>query len=258
MPRKVYLDAQDEMLDLLRQQNELLRQLSIDVRLQSFGENRTLKLVAPTYEVQFYLPDVATDELQRWIFDSGNFYEIRLLEKAAPHIPDNASVLDVGANIGNHTLYFLKVCNARRVTCFEPQRRVYDTLVRNLELNGADNAETLNVAVGATEGRVKPLPGFKPRNLGGTAFAPSEQGSIPCVSLDDVVKEQVDFIKIDVEGMQAEVLKGAWGVIDRYRPPLWIESRPGTEAHEYVSEQLSSRGYRATLLSRKNHLFLTK
>ena len=57
--------------------------------------------------VQFYLPNYPADYVQSEIADKSGFYEQNELELFDKYLPENAVILDIGANIGNHTLYWL-------------------------------------------------------------------------------------------------------------------------------------------------------
>lgn len=83
----------------------------------------TLIFKLPTGD-SIYLPRYRTDYIQRLIFQKNNFYEFKTLDRIAKlfkrrNIPCNC-VLDIGANIGNHTLYFARHLQSKHVYSFEP------------------------------------------------------------------------------------------------------------------------------------------
>lgn len=156
------------------------------------------------------------------------------------------TVLDVGANLGAFSVpigYWLKA-KGGRVWAFEPQRMVFYQLCGNLFANGLSNVVAHHAAVG--DGSVQridvpQLDPFKDPNLGALSLDASIQkwqrgklmGSgveqVPYLRLDDLALDRVDLIKIDVEGMELEVLQGAKGLLARSAwPPVlfevWTES----------------------------------
>jgi len=137
------------------------------------------------------------------------------------------TVIDVGANIGNHTLFFSRCVGAEgRVLAFEPQRFLFQILCANALLGRHQNVWPYRLAVGDKEGRVEvPVPNYeRPNNFGGYSLSFDtfkEEGDI--TSLDAIAPAQCHLIKIDVEGMELQVLKGAVSTIERTRPFLYFE-----------------------------------
>lgn len=154
------------------------------------------------------------------------------------------SVADIGANIGVHTLALASLAHQGTVLSIEPVPFVYRMLCANLALNAITNVVPLQAAAG-----------FPPRTLrvgaidythedtyGGFPMGPAEGGPPVAVLPLDSVLQKVDFIKVDVEGMELEVLKGAQQLIDRFRPVLYVEANPGpTQAP--LLEHLHNQGY---------------
>jgi len=141
-------------------------------------------------------------------------------------------VMDVGANIGTHSLAMARLAGpAGVVMAFEPQRLVYQTLCANMALNSLSNVYCINAAVGATAGRLdlaEPAPEID-NNFGGAELSLLAQNAgappIEQIVLDDVRGTgPVRLIKIDVEGMEIEVLRGARNLIAEFRPILYVEN----------------------------------
>jgi FkbM family methyltransferase len=130
---------------------------------------------------------------------------------------------DVGAHIGTETLFAARLVGERgRVCSFEPAPWTLPRLVRHIELNGAKNVTVLNVAVGAEAGPVliKRAVGNDGRSrLGEMVDAVSAVATCQVVTLDDAWKAMgrpaVRMIKIDVEGHEPSVLRGATELLDR-------------------------------------------
>src|SRR5258708_30968101 len=137
-------------------------------------------------------------------------------------------VLDVGANIGTHTLFFSQRVGATgRVLAFEPQRIVFQTLCANLAINSATNVWCYPHAVGGEPGEVfvPALDYRRENNFGGLSLGAHSEGEpVPVVSLDGLGLGRCDLIKIDVEGMERAVLAGAVHTVRRFRPLLYVEN----------------------------------
>jgi FkbM family methyltransferase len=145
-------------------------------------------------------------------------------------------VVDVGANVGTHTVPLArKVGPSGSVLAFEPQPRVFELLAANVAMNGLDNVRLHNVACAAAPGSLK-LPDIdygRPGNFGGVDLRAMHEAStrtarvidIPLVRLDDACDlDRLRLLKIDVEGMETEVLGGAQRTIGRCRPLLYVEN----------------------------------
>jgi FkbM family methyltransferase len=159
-----------------------------------------------------------------------------------------AVVADVGANIGTHTLVMARAVGAAGfVYAYEPQRVVFQTLCANLALNSVLNVEARPAAVGAAAGHVV-LPEIdygREANFGGVELADAGAGRrARLVTLDeDLETERLDAMKIDVEGMELEVLRGADALLRRFRPLLYLENdRP--ERSPALVAHLLQLGYR--------------
>jgi FkbM family methyltransferase len=156
-------------------------------------------------------------------------------------------VLDVGANIGAHTLCFAKLVGPEgAVLAFEPQRIVYQMLCGNIALNALTNVFANHLALGREAGTVLvPQPDYAlPGNFGGIAlgsFASGERVSV--VALDSLDLPRCDFVKIDVEGMERDVLEGAARTIERFQPTLYVENDRADRSPALI-EYLLGMGYR--------------
>ena len=176
-------------------------------------------------------------------------------------------LLDVGANIGVHSLLFSGLAGARgRVHAFEAQRILFQMLAGNLALNSIENVYARQVALGAAPGvlRLPPVDYAQPWNFGGMGLveenpepqfahgtaeraAADQQEPIEVTTIDHLVLPRVDFIKIDVEGMELDVLRGGVATIERDRPPMQIEwlARDNGALPAYLLDDLGYRVYQA-------------
>lgn len=150
-----------------------------------------------------------------------------------------AIALDVGANIGTHTLALARMAGpGGLVVAFEPQRLVFQNLCANVALNSLDNVHCVNAAVGASGGELRlgePDPSVD-NNFGGVELSLlsgfRQVVPVPRVTLDGLLDvERLQLVKIDVEGMEAEVLRGAQRTLAALRPVLYVENdRVGNSA----------------------------
>jgi len=172
--------------------------------------------------LKFYLPYATREYVQKVILETGSFMDERPLQKTRKYINAESVVLDAGANIGNHTIFFSKICKARMVYSFEPLKTVFSMLEKNLELNGITHVSRHNLALGASSGFAT-IQGCTSANIGSTKFGMDDRGDFEVITLDSMDLKQLDFCKVDVEGMQLEFLKGAINTLERCKPVIWIE-----------------------------------
>lgn len=172
------------------------------------------------------------------MFRTGNIYERPLLEWVKAQRFRGVAV-DVGANIGNHTLWMAAVCGLK-VYAFEP---VLPHVVRaNVALNPHLHSKIVvfEYGLGSTAGT------FHHTGKGVLQPGQSDQSTDEVVEvrlMDDLVpRASVAFIKIDVEGMEVDVLRGAQAVLQSSRPVLAIEEWE-QETTESVRSLLAPLGY---------------
>ncbi|MHB1590858.1 MAG: FkbM family methyltransferase [Sulfuricella sp.] len=153
--------------------------------------------------------------------------------------------LDVGANLGAHTVPMARLVGRRgRIYAFEPQRMMFQTLCANLALNDLINVEARQAGLGAEAGvaRVADLSPWLMENFGGVSLGegPTE---VPVETVDSLGLERCRLIKIDVEGMEREVLLGARGTLARLRPFLYVECDRREKSADLIG-LLMEMGYR--------------
>ncbi len=157
-------------------------------------------------------------------------------------------VIEAGANMGTHTQVLSRAVGPTGfVYAYEPQRIVFQTLCANLALNSRVNVDARCAAVGAESGFVL-LPDFEyahEGNFGGIEASGYPEGrKVPKITLDtDLDLTRLDLIKIDVEGMELDVLKGAQQLLRRFTPVIYVENdRP--EKSEALIRHLLALDYR--------------
>ncbi|MCA3302315.1 MAG: FkbM family methyltransferase [Roseomonas sp.] len=132
-------------------------------------------------------------------------------------------VVEVGANIGAHTVHLAKLVGEDGgVVAFEPQRVIYQMLCANLALNGLENTDAKCLAVGAAAGEV-----VVPRvdnGIGALSLGGDDGDVVEMIAMDNLMLPACHMIKIDVEGMEKQVLDGARQTITRFRPYLYVKN----------------------------------
>ena len=168
------------------------------------------------------------------------------IELLAQVVKPGDVVLDVGANIGTHAVPFSRmVGDSGCVVAFEPQRLIFQNLCANLALNGLCNVVAHEVGVGREAGWVL-VPVLDPRqefNFAALAISGHTAGAmVKVVRVDDLKLTRCNLIKVDVEGMEVDVLAGAASTIERFRPVLFVENNT-IERSRPLLEMLQSLNY---------------
>jgi FkbM family methyltransferase len=173
-------------------------------------------------EIVFSLDD-PLDVVQRRLA-RGIYYEMDQLQAHKELIFTGSTVLDVGANVGNHTVYY-SMTRAGRVYPFEPNPRPRELLARTVQTNGLDNVDLSYLALGLGASPTELFVGTSPRhNLGMTKLTTEGQMAVEVRPLDHLDFEgPISLLKIDTEGMEMEVLAGAQHLIDTHRPGIAVE-----------------------------------
>lgn len=148
------------------------------------------------------------------------------------------TVIEVGANMGTHTVALAKAANPGTVFAMEPQPEMFNLLCANVSLNGLDNVRPIQAAVGRESGTLSvPKVDYGAEgNFGGIEMKMDGDFEIPVIRLADLgVKGSVGLIKVDVEGMEGEVIAGAQTLIAQYRPILYVENDRSKKSPELIS-----------------------
>lgn len=164
------------------------------------------------------------------------------MDRFLEHIPKNGIIYDIGANIGNHTLFFSKYALPNKIFAFEPIKEICDVLVHNLKDNNINNVEIINAAISDkdTKGNMN----IKIGNIGGSSLSYNQSGNIDVVKLDDLNMAPPQFIKLDVENFEYEALTGMEAILTEYHPILWIEI--WDKSFSRVNFKLNQLGYKMT------------
>jgi FkbM family methyltransferase len=183
----------------------------------------------------------------------GLFFEAMELEELREVVKPGAHVVDVGANTGNHTIFFAGPMKAASVLPFEPLPAAADALRASVARNGLKNVDLSRLGVGVSDRETRMRLVFSGRGgLGATSLEPDPAGEISVARLDSMVSGRVDLLKIDVEGMEMSVLAGSRELIRRWKPLIFIEiANRNTLA---LMDWLTDANYRVTrIFTDKGH-----
>lgn len=163
----------------------------------------------------------------RWVEQAQRLdHDQPVLQKLVPYLKPGSMVIDVGAGIGDHTKFYLdQVGPHGMVIAFEPHPTQYECLIRN-----CPDAYCHACAVGETKDHVRLY--LEPDWVGSSRLmTESSEGTlveVPRLTIDGMNPRwlPIAFLKIDCEGCEPEVLRGARKTILRDRPAIWMEVNP--------------------------------
>jgi FkbM family methyltransferase len=174
-------------------------------------------------------------------------------------LPKDGVCIEVGANIGMHAVPLSMICDEGKIYCFEPQRPLFYILCGNIALNNRLNVFARREAVGERFGQIDIETSDYDENWNYGSFSltsgfsregqfkgPVRRESIEIASLDDDAAiarlDRVDLIKIDAEGFEPMVLRGAKKLIARHRPDIFVEANESSVVGEILRE-MREQGY---------------
>jgi len=187
---------------------------------------------------------------------------VNLLNNRRRMFGSGVVALDCGANVGTHSVEMARSMHGwGSVISFEAQERVYYALAGNIAINNCFNATAHWAAVGASVGELSiPVPNYlipssfgslelkkqdrrRPEYIGQDIdYASQARITVRQLSIDSLKLARIDFIKIDVEGMEIEVLQGATEALAAHKPQMLIEFiKSDTTA---IRDLLGNLGYR--------------
>ena len=195
---------------------------------------------------------------KKWVVGAGEHgywlgsYEMRKRQAFEAAIQPGAVVYDIGANVGYYSLLASELVGAKgKVVAFEPLPRNLVFINQHVALNHLGNVTVIDAAVSDASGEAY-------FNLGASSamghLAESGEITVKKVCLDEMLAEgslqPPDYMKVDVEGAEFEVLKGARKLLERYRPMLFLDTHQ-REAHNPTITLLRALGYQFEILDCK-------
>jgi FkbM family methyltransferase len=187
----------------------------------------------------------------------GNYWESFLHKYFNQYSNKNLNCLDIGANIGTHTVILSELF--KNVYAFEPQKEVFEVLKLNLKVNNCTNTTPYNFGLGEKE-KTADL-GFidknKSNNFGGVGIVETDKlkegvkkgETIEIKTLDSLNLKDIGFIKIDVEGYEYNALLGGEQTIKKYRPIIIFEQH---DSKSPLFNWLHGLGYKTRKISVQN------
>jgi len=184
--------------------------------------------------------------------------EIMMLAEILPVLGRNLTVVDIGANFGAYALALSRFVGPYgKIHAFEPQRIIFNMLAGSVALNSLTNVFCHHMALGDREGKLE-IPQFnysRALNFGSIEFTAEQREPltqrrrhdprrieyVPLSTLDRFEFDYVHMIKIDVEGMEMQVLDGAINTIRRCRPVLYMEFLKSDRAA--LQQRIADLGY---------------
>ena|SRR5256885_6174242 len=253
------------------------RYVSEDDAAQFAGDEVVARLMCVSAPVFFYCDrnssSIEADILKSSKVESGTLkHRWRVLELGIDLISPSSRVIDIGANVGVYALPWAAIYTDVTVHCFEPNPAVRRRLARNVALNQLTERIQLHAEALSDHAGTATLYGSddmstlnKGVHTGAGQAAPTE---VALARLDDIFGVEgppVSLIKIDVQGHELEVLRGADAVISHHRPALILEHEDNlyvsaSEANQRkieLAELLSRFGYEALYISRWGPELLT-
>jgi len=163
------------------------------------------------------------------------FYKIdepKILDVFLRYIKQGDIVLDIGMNNGHHTLFISKIIGETgKIYSFEPIKRLVSQVEESVKINGIDNIKINNFALGNKE--IESLINIEENNLACASILEAEENNsilekekIIIKKIDSLDLPKIDFIKIDTEGYEWEVIKGANSLIEKDKPIMVFEFNP--------------------------------
>lgn len=149
--------------------------------------------------------------------------------RVAGQLKPNATIIDIGANIGLTTLPGARLVPHGKVIAVEPSPIAFCALQRLVDTNGLTNCEPVNVCMGAAAGSVPFVENasFLAGSYVGGDARQSATTNVEMTTLDEFLSnrplQSVDLVKIDVEGFELDVLQGALKTIEHYNPTFVVE-----------------------------------
>lgn len=179
-----------------------------------------------TVPFKFYVPKGDIDHIQAHYLMSESFWDQPTLEALAPLLKGK-HILDVGANVGNHSVYWGRLCGVASIHAFEPIPETFNILERNIELNGLrKTVKAHRCALGSVNGTGDPTSRADNRMQATVSTRGDAGGAISVQTLDSFNFRSVDFAKIDVEGHTIGMLKGSVETLKKHSPTMYIELFP--------------------------------
>lgn len=232
-------------------------------RLKNFnGESiKTIQTHGEEFQIFINSKNGYVDET---VFLNG-VYEPFFLFLIKKHLKKGSVFIDIGANIGQHSLFASRVVgNTGKVISFEPVKRLYNQFKKSIEINNLSNIEAFNFGCGDKEEELEIY--LNQENMGASSIIGDNKKngseSIKIIVPDDILfnEDKIDFIKIDVEGYEYHVLLGLDKTLNKHHPTLLVEYTPAyydkidVTHKRKIIDLLLSKGYEIFDVENKQYI----
>ncbi|HEU4340034.1 MAG TPA: FkbM family methyltransferase [Candidatus Binatia bacterium] len=201
--------------------------------------------------------------ISKWCEDLGRLDHDRMIDILCDLIPVGGVAIDAGAAIGDHTVFYgHRVGSKGLVLAYEPNPDAYACLVMNTREQPWVHPYRMGLSAFTTRIEMD----YKPENIWASqvrAISTNGPLAMPIDSIADAYcLKRLDFLKMDVEGFEPQVLIGAYGSISKFRPIICAEINKGAlarhywTAEEHIYKPLASLGYRLEMIDKTHTLDL--
>ena len=217
--------------------------------------------------------DLSTEDQLPGSFDNNLYflgtYEAGTIDFIKNRLQTGHTFIDVGAHYGLMSFVASRVVGKEgRIVAVEPIRKTYKNLITNIKLNKFLNIKSLNIALGEKNGTVKIYThkvndmksSISPRKTELNNYLTSQEVKLKTIDsiVDEMKINKVNMLKIDVEGYEMNVIKGATHTIHRDKPDLIIEYSPNsTKSKRLLNFLKRMKIYKIYRLSKGRH-FISK
>lgn len=220
-------------------------------KLRLNRQNNIIKVNGVEFEV---IPNDLGTSLELLLFGIHEPVSTKLVSKL---LKKNMTCLDIGSNIGYYVLLENKILDGTgRIIALEPSPENFEYLTKNIQRQNSNNIELHNIAAGNVSGNLNFLM-YPDESNSGHIISDDEVKntfgnviSVPVKPIDILVKElnikKLDFLRMDVEGYEFEILKGMLETLEEFRPIIQIEvhrSIMGNENTKQFFEILQKLNY---------------
>lgn len=264
---RVYSSGSSMLLNKLPDHFKIIYKNDIDSIKNFHLTNYKKQLVK---ELGFFLIDNKDDTIKKTLL-KGDPWEPNIAKLIKKFTKPGTTALDIGSHIGTHSLTMSQAVGKNgQVLAFEPNKKIFFELCFNLAINKISNVLPLRLALGKDISVIQTVTPLS-YNEGGTFIQQSciNSSSTAMIRLDDINLENVSFIKIDVENMEADVIDGAEKTIKKNQPVILVEiqgngERPlilgedTTEMTKTSIKKIENLNYRLHHISGCDYLCLPK
>ncbi len=174
-------------------------------------------------------------------FKNGKVYEEYIINNIIKkYIINSDIIIDMGANIGSHTISYGNMNKTCTIHSFEPQKQLFKILKKNCQVNNlTDRVKLYNKAIGHEHGYfyLDSIPDDEPYNKGGVKLGKNGE-RVEMITLDSLNLTGCDFIKMDIQGSEPLALLGGEQTIRKYKPIIFFEYVPELPDVDIIPEEI--------------------